>query len=30
VADLKASGEHPGDSCNGHTGFLSGGGGHEE
>ena len=24
--DLKASGEHPGDSCNGHTGFLAGGG----
>lgn len=25
-ADLKASGFHPGDSCNGHTGFLAGGG----
>jgi hypothetical protein len=24
-ADLKASGFQPGDSCNGHTGFLSGG-----
>src|SRR6476620_10324193 len=26
-ADLKASGFQPGDSCNGHTGFLAGGGG---
>ena len=26
-AQIKASGEQPGDSCNGHTGFLSGGGG---
>jgi len=25
-ADLKASGFHPGDSCNGHSGFLAGGG----
>lgn len=25
-ADLKASGFQPGDSCNGHTGFLAGGG----
>ena len=24
--DLKASGAQPGDSCNGHTGFLAGGG----
>ena len=24
--DLKASGFQPGDSCNGHTGFLAGGG----
>jgi hypothetical protein len=24
--DLKASGIQPGDSCNGHTGFLAGGG----
>jgi len=24
---LAAQGEHPGDACNGHTGFLSGGGG---
>ena len=23
-AEIKASGEQPGDSCNGHTGFLSG------
>jgi hypothetical protein len=28
-AQIKASGEQPGDSCNGHTGFLSGGGGEE-
>ena len=28
VRDVIATqGEHPGDSCNGHTGFLSGGGG---
>ncbi|GAA2169989.1 hypothetical protein [Pedococcus bigeumensis] len=27
VQDLKASGFQPGDSCNGHTGFLAGGGG---
>ena len=26
VQDLKASGFQPGDSCNGHTGFLAGGG----
>jgi len=26
-AQIKASGEQPGDSCNGHTGFLAGGGG---
>jgi hypothetical protein len=26
-ADLKASGFQPGDSCNGHRGFLAGGGG---
>lgn len=26
--DLKAAGENPGAACNGHTGFLSGGGGH--
>ena len=26
-AQIKASGESPGDSCNGHTGFLAGGGG---
>jgi hypothetical protein len=26
VQDLKASGAQPGDSCNGHTGFLAGGG----
>jgi hypothetical protein len=26
-ADLKASGAQPGDSCNGHRGFLAGGGG---
>src|SRR6478609_1153383 len=25
--ERKASGEQPGDSCNGHTGFLAGGGG---
>jgi hypothetical protein len=25
-AERKASGFHPGDSCNGHTGFLAGGG----
>jgi len=25
-AQIKASGEQPGDSCNGHTGFLAGGG----
>ncbi|GAA2731854.1 hypothetical protein GCM10009867_06450 [Pedococcus aerophilus] len=25
-ADLKASGFQPGDSCNGHSGFLAGGG----
>jgi hypothetical protein len=25
-ADLKASGFQPGDACNGHTGFLAGGG----
>ena len=24
---LATQGEHPGDSCNGHTGFLAGGGG---
>ena len=28
-ADLKASGFQPGDSCNGHRGFLAGGGGEE-
>ena len=27
VKDLKASGFQPGDSCNGHRGFLAGGGG---
>jgi hypothetical protein len=27
VAQLKASGFQPGDSCNGHRGFLAGGGG---
>ena len=26
---LATQGEHPGDACNGHTGFLSGGGGEE-
>ena len=26
-AQIKASGEQPGDSCNGHSGFLAGGGG---
>ena len=26
-AQIKASGEQPGDTCNGHTGFLAGGGG---
>jgi hypothetical protein len=26
-AQIKASGIQPGDSCNGHTGFLAGGGG---
>jgi hypothetical protein len=26
-ADRKASGLHPGDACNGHTGFFAGGGG---
>lgn len=26
-AQIKASGDQPGDSCNGHTGFLAGGGG---
>jgi hypothetical protein len=25
-AQIKASGEQPGDSCNGHSGFLAGGG----
>jgi hypothetical protein len=30
VRDVIATqGEHPGDACNGHTGFLSGGGGGE-
>ena len=29
MTDIKAMGEHPGDACNGHTGFLSGGGGEE-
>ena len=28
-AVLAAEGAHPGDSCNGHTGFLAGGGGEE-
>jgi hypothetical protein len=28
-AQIKASGEQPGDSCNGHTGFLAGGDGEE-
>jgi hypothetical protein len=27
ATERKASGAHPGDSCNGHTGFLAGGGG---
>ena len=25
-AQIKASGDQPGDSCNGHSGFLAGGG----
>jgi len=30
VRDMIATqGEHPGDACNGHTGFLAGGGGEE-
>ena len=29
INDLKAAGENPGAACNGHTGFLSGGGGEE-